>query len=118
MKPITKEKRELIITAKRRGEKEESIALWLEISVRSVSRIWKLYQETESIQPKKQPGKKPKLTEANITQIREAVKLQPDITLEELIEDLNLPIKKSRLSVVLINMGFSLKKRPYSPKNS
>lgn len=46
MKPIAKEKRELLVLAKKCGEKEEKIALWLEISVRSVSRIWKLYQET------------------------------------------------------------------------
>ena len=110
MRPLTKEKRELIISSKKRGEKEEEIALWLEVSVRSVSRIWKLYNETKSIQPKKQPGKKPSLTETDIERIREAVKLQPDITLEELIEALNLPIKKSRLSVILIGMGLSFKK--------
>ena len=118
MKPIPKEKRELLISAKKRGEKEEKIALWLEISVRSVSRIWKLYQETESVQPKKQSGKKSSLTEEDIKQIREAVKRQPDATLEELIEMLNLPIKKSRLSVVLIGMGLSFKKRPYIQKNN
>jgi transposase len=118
MKPIPEEKRELLISAKKRGEKEEEIALWLEISVRSVSRIWKLYQETKTIQPKKQPGKKPLLSELNIAEIREAIKVQPDITLEELIETLNLPIKKSRLSVILIDMELSLKKRPYSLKNN
>lgn len=117
MKPISNDKRELLISAKKRGEKEEDIARWLEISVRSVSRIWKLYQETESIQPKKQPGKKPTLDSTGIDEIRKAVKLQPDITLEELIETLNLPIKKSRLSVILIGLGLSIKKRRYSPRN-
>jgi transposase len=110
MKPLPKEKRELIISAKKRGEKEDKIAMWLDISVRSVSRIWKLYQETESIQPKKQPGKKPSLTESALNQIRETIRIQPDITLEELIETLNVPIKKSRLSVILIGMGLSFKK--------
>jgi transposase len=43
-------------------------------------------------------------------QIKSAVKDQNDITLEELIEKLSLPIKKSRLSVVLIKEGLSLKK--------
>jgi transposase len=118
MRPIPKEKRKLIISAKKRGEKEEEIASWLEVSISSVSRIWKLYRETESIQPKKPPGKKSSLTEADIDEIRKKVKLQPDITLEELIETLNLPIKKSRLSVILIGMGLSFKKRPYSQKNN
>ena len=40
----------------------------------------------------------------------EVSKRQSDITIEELIEMLNLPIKKSRLSVVLIGMGISFKK--------
>jgi transposase len=118
MKPIAKEKRELIISAKKRGEKEEAIALWLEISKSSVSRIWKLYQDTESIQPKKYPGKKPSLDEPKLKEIYEAVKGQPDITLEELIEMLNLPIKKSRLSVILIKMGLTFKKRHCSQKNN
>jgi transposase len=118
MRPIPNEKRELIISAKRRGEKTEDIALWLEISVRSVKRIWKLYKETESIQPKKRLGKKSSLDVAKIDEIKEAVKKQPDITLEELIESLNLPIKKSRLSVILIGMELTVKKRRYTPKNN
>jgi len=118
MKPISNSKRELIISAKKRDEKEDEIAKWLEISARSVSRIWKLYKETESIQPKKQPGRKSSLTEADIEQIRKTVKHQPDMTLEELIEELNLPIKKSRLSEILIEMGLSFKKRPYFPKSN
>jgi hypothetical protein len=44
--------------------------------------------------------------------------MQPDITLEELIETLNLPIKKSRLSVILIAMGLNVKKRHCFQKNN
>jgi transposase len=110
MRPVANEKRELIIAAKKRGEKTKDIALWLEVSERSVKRIWKLYQETESIQPKKRHGRKPKLETADIKRIQEAVKAQPDVTLEELIESLSLPIKKSRLSVILIGLGLTVKK--------
>jgi len=35
MKPITKENRELIVAAKERGEKPETIAIWFEIAVSS-----------------------------------------------------------------------------------
>jgi len=118
MRVITKEKRELIISAKKRGEKTKNIALWLEISERSVKRIWKLYSETGSIQPKKRGGKTSRLEKADIKRIQEAVKVQPDITLEELIESLGLPIKKSRLSVVLIGLGLTFKKRRYLPKSN
>jgi transposase len=118
MKPISNEKRELLISAKKRGEKEEDIAKWLDLSVRSVSRIWKLYNETKSIQPKKRPGKKSSIDAAKIEQIRNAVKQQPDLTLEELIDNLSLPIKKSRLAVILTRMNLSFKKRHYLRRNS
>ena len=92
--------------------------MWLEVSERSVKRIWKLYNETESIQPKKRHGRTPKIQPADIERIKESVKLQPDITLEELIETLSLPIKKSRLSVILIGLGLTVKKRRYLPRNN
>jgi transposase len=88
MRPVTNEKRELIISAKKRGEKIKDIAMWLEVSERSVKRIWKLYQETESIQPQKRHGRKPRLGKTEIARIQEVIKAQPDITLEELIETL------------------------------
>jgi len=118
MKPITNEKRELLISAKKRGENEEDISKWLDISVRSVSRIWKLYNETESVQPKKRPGRKSSLDDAKIEQIRNAVKQQPDLTLEELIDKLSLPIRKSRLAVILVRMNLSFKKRRYLQRNN
>ncbi len=42
MKPISNEKRELLIVAKQRGEKEVNIAKWLDISKGSVGTIWRL----------------------------------------------------------------------------
>ena len=118
MTPLSNEKRNLLVAAKERGEKEADIAKWLEISVRSVSRIWKLRNETKSIQPKKRPGRKPSLDEAGMEQIRCTVKKQPDLTLEELIDELKLPIKKSRLAVILCGMGLSFKKRHYTQKSN
>ena len=117
MTPITNEKRELMIAAKKRGEKENDIAEWLEISVRSVSRIWKQYSETKSIQSAKPTGRKPSLDEAKIEELCSAVKRQPDLTLEELIDELELPIKKSRLAVILDSIGLSFKKRLYTQKS-
>ena len=58
------------------------------------------------------------ITPLQIEQIKDAVKTQPDITLEELIEKLNLPIKKSRLSEILTGLGLVFKKKLYSPKSS
>jgi len=62
MKPISNEKRKLLIAAKERGEKEEIIAKWLQISKSSVGKIWKLYQDTSSFLPIPYPGRTPLLT--------------------------------------------------------
>ena len=118
MKTISNETRELLVDAKKRGEKEGDIAIWLKISVRSVRRIWRLYKETESVQPKARLGRKSSIDATTITKIQNTVKSQPDITLEELIDELELPIKKSRLSVILIELGLTFKKRHYSQKSN
>jgi transposase len=118
MKPISNEKRELIIEAKQRGEKEGVIAVWLKISKRSVGTIWKLFRDTSGFQPAKYAGRKSRLGDEKIGGICSAISENPDITLNELIERLSLPIKKSQLSKLLIKLGFSYKKRLSTRKNS
>jgi transposase len=111
MKPISIEKREMIIHAKERGETPETIALWTDVSLGSVYNILALHRETNDISPKPYTGRPSSLTSKQLEDIRLTVAAKNDITLEELIEELDLPIKKSRLSVVLIGMGLSFKKR-------
>jgi transposase len=118
MKPISNEKRELIIEAKQRGEKERAIATWLKISKRSVGTIWKLFKDTSGFQPTKYTGRKSRLGDEKIDEIRLTVNENPDITLNELIEQLSLPIKKSQLSKLLIKLGFSYKKRLFTRKSN
>lgn len=111
MKPISKEKRELLIAAKQRGEKEEEIAKWLEISKGSVGTIWRLFRKTGSIMPTAYTGRPSMITQEKVDEIQEAVRNNPDATLSELIERLSLPIQKSQLSRLLISLGYSFKKR-------
>lgn len=113
MKPISKEKRELLIAAKQRGEKEEDIAKWLNISKGSVGTIWRLFRKTGSFLPTAYTGRPSVITQERIDEIRIAVGNDPDITLSELIEKLNLPIQKSQLSRLLISLGYSFKKRQH-----
>ena len=117
MKPIEIDKRELIVAAKERGEKPEVIALWIGVSLSSVYKILQRYKNKE-LEPKPFMGRKSILTEEQLRKIKETVEQENDITLEELIEKLELPIKKSRLSVILIGMGYSLKKRHFIQKNN
>jgi transposase len=115
MTPISNEKRELLIEAKKRGETENNIAKWLKISERSVTTIWRLYRETGSYLPTPYPGRQPILSDEKWEEIKSLVTKAPDKTLDEIIEELALPIHKSRLSVLLIKAGYSFKKRQLIP---
>jgi transposase len=115
---IERKKRIDMIEAKQRGEKEGLIAAWLKISKRSVGTIWKLFRDTGSFQPAKYTGRKSRLDCETIEKIRSAVNENPDITLNELIEKLSLPIKKSQLSKLLIKFGFSYKKNSPSKRTA
>jgi transposase len=117
MKPISNEKRELIVDAKERGETEKNIAKWLKISERSVTAIWRLYRETGNYFPTPYPGRKPILTAEKWDEVIALVRKEPDKTLEEIIEELSLPIRKSRLSLLLIEAGYSFKKRQFIPQS-
>ena len=118
MKPISQEKRKIIVAAKERGEKAETIALWVGVAVSSVFNICRLNKKTNDITPKPFRGRQSILSTEQLEEIRKTVENENDITLEELIDKLGLPIKKSRLSVILIGMGFSFKKRRFIQKLS
>ena len=118
MKPISNEKRALIIEAKQRGEKDKDISLWLMISISSIGLIWRLFQRTNSIEPKPYPGRKPIFTDEMKNKVRQKIKECPDITLAELIDELELPIQKSRLSQWLIGEGLTYKKKRSTQKSS
>jgi transposase len=113
MKPLTAEIRKLIVEAKQRNEKESDIAKWLNISESSVTVIWRLFRKSNSIEPKPYPGAKPVFTDEMKMKVKQLIKENPDMTLEEIIDNLSLPIKKSRLSRWLIESGYPYKKKRY-----
>lgn len=116
MKPIPNEIRKLVVAAKERKEKEEDIAKWYNISRSSIQKIYRLHKETGSILPTPYPGAKPRITDEQLKKLDEFVEKNPDKTLDEIIEELQLPIKKSRLSVILIGMDYNFKKRHSTQK--
>jgi len=98
-KPYSNDLRKRVIDAKLRGETEEKIALEKEVSKSTVTQIWFLFRKTGSYHPLPNPsGRKPKLSEEQLSQIKKTIEEQPDITLQELIDEFNLPISISALS--------------------
>ena len=71
-------------------------------SLSTVCNIINLYNETGSVEPRPlNNGRPPKMTPQNTADLKATVLAQPDITLEELKEELNLPISISRICRIL-----------------
>jgi transposase len=109
--PISEEKRKDIIFHKKKGLGNKSIADSLDISERTVLRIWKLFSETESITPKpRRCGMRPAISSEEICKVEEKIKEKPDVTLRELIEVFDLKISESGLSKKLKKIGYTFKR--------
>ena len=117
--PLSTETRELIIYHKENGAKNDEIAKWLQVTTRSVEKIWKLYKEENTIEPKPHnKGRKPAFCKKKLEAIATKIGEQPDITLEELVEHFNLNISISALSRKLKKLNLTFKKRHCSQKSS
>lgn len=118
MTPISKEKRELIIKHKKSKKTESQIAEWLDVSTRSVRRIWKLFVTIGDISSNMEnSGRKSKISTESTLKIIAKIEEQPDITLLELIDEFSLDISESGLSRILKNLDFTFKKRLFIQKN-
>jgi transposase len=111
-KPLSQDIRKLIIYHNKNGAKNTEIVKWLNISKASVERILYLYREESTIEAKYyNGGRRAAFCDAKLNKIREKVREQPDLTLEEIIEQFHINISKSALSRKLINSDLSFKKR-------
>jgi transposase len=94
---------------KKRGESEKNIMKWVKNTSRSsIVKIWKLYRTTGSYQPKPYKGNNRKITSQTEEKIRQTISEKPDITLQELIDELSLNVGESGLSRRLKKMGLTL----------
>lgn len=107
---IPVEVRKIIVANYEEGISVKEICHIMRVSKSAVYSILKKYRETGSVEAH-YPGRQPRITEEQIEAIEKTVLEQPDITLQEIIEKLNLPIAKSQLSNILIKKKFRFKKR-------
>ena len=119
-KPLSNDLRKRIIDAKLRGETEDSIAFDKEISKSTVTKLWFLFRETNSYAPRPNPnGRKPRLSSDQLEDVRQGIHIQPEITLQELIDKFSLPVSISALSkTVRFKLKFRYKKKRYTPLNN
>ena len=111
LKPISNETRANIIGAKQRNESVEQIKKWLNVSASSISRIWNKFLRTGEYAPIPYTGRKSNITPEQDEKIRAIILDKPDITADELIAVLSLPITTSGLYRRLPKMDLTYKKR-------
>jgi len=111
-KPLSNDLRKRIIESKLRGDTEDNIAREKEVNKSTITKLWALYRATGSYEARPNPnGRKPALSPQQLEQITSKINEQPDITLQELIEELNLPVCVSALCRTVNNkLGFRYKK--------
>lgn len=97
-----KEVREQIISARKRGISVSELSRIYGVSRRSIYKLQELYRRTGDVTPQTHTrGSKSKIDEQTLEQINQVLQQQPDITLKELREMLDLPITTSQLGRVL-----------------
>ena len=117
--PLSNDLRKRILEAKLRGDTEDKIALEKAVNKSTVTKLWALYRETGSYEPRPNLGRrKPALSLQQLEQITNRINEQPDITLQELIDELRLPVCISALCRTINNkLGFRFKKKLFTPSN-
>jgi transposase len=118
-KPLSDDLRKRIIDSKLRGDSESKIASEKEVNKSTVTKLWSKYRSTGNYAPRSTiRGRKPKLSERQLEQVRQTIVGRPDITLRELIDMLSLPVCVSALCRTVRNkLGFRFKKKRYMPLN-
>ncbi|XP_023216840.1 uncharacterized protein LOC111619363 [Centruroides sculpturatus] len=93
-KPVSKDIRELVIRHNQEHKTVAEISNILHISPRTVSRIIKLYRETNSLSPKKSTGRPRSTTAEQDAQLASTSRADPFATSTMLREQLHLNVSK------------------------
>ena len=110
---LSNETRRRLVAGYERAHDAKMIAQAYGVSEREVYKLAAQMRETGSVDVRTgNCGRKPKLSEEDLNCVDKAIQAQPDITLGELIRNLELDISESRLGrIVREKLGYSLKKK-------
>lgn len=106
------EARELLVEGYEATHDVEGIAKAYSVSKWTVYRLAEQKRKTGSVKLRtSQRGRKPALTTEDKANIRECINANPDITIEEIREKLNLSASYSTVERAINAMGYTLKKK-------
>jgi transposase len=91
--PLSNDLRKRIIEARENGDTVPKIMREKNVSKSTVDRLMRSYRGTGSYEPLPlNNGRKSNLTDEQLEQVRQMITQRPDITINELIQALSLPI--------------------------
>ena len=99
---ISVEIRELIVSARKDGMKLKDIEKAYHVKKSSIYNFMNLNEETGNVLPRiHNSGRKSTLGENGLKCLENLLQERPDITLEDIKEDMNLPIGISAISTII-----------------
>ncbi len=109
---LKNEERKLLVEAHEKGYKSKELADIFGIDKSSVNRIIRQYKKTGSYELRTYKcGRKSILTETDLENVSRLIDINPDITINEIIEKLNLKAKNETVRRAVIKMGYVYKKK-------
>lgn len=101
-----------VVDAQKRMNDSAKVAEVFGISRSSVYRLVAIEKKTGDLHLHTSTrGRKPKLSDEQLNQIKKRIEEKPDVTLADLIKEQELPISESRLSRIVREMGLRRKRK-------
>ena len=114
---LSNAERNLLIKTYKEIPDAKKVAKIYSVSSNSVYRLVRQMKETGSVELKTSSrGRKPSLTPENIEDIKRVIEEQPDITIREIREKLNLPVSDETVRTTVVKMGLRYKKKRSTPR--
>ena len=106
------ETRKLLIAAWNKTHNAKEVAECFSVNTSTVYRLEKQMRETGSVETRvSQRGRKPVLSQADIQDIDQMIQAQPDITIHELREKLQLSVSDETVRKAVLKLGYVYKKK-------
>lgn len=109
---LSTEVRELMVKAYEKSHNAAEVARNFSVNRGTVYEYVNRKKNDQSLEVKtSQRGRKSKLTQNNLDDIKNAINQQPDITIHEITETLALPVSDETVRREVVKMGFVYKKK-------
>ena len=112
VKMLHNESRELLVEAYEKTHNAKEVAECYSVDESTVYRLERQKKATGSVELRTHlRGRKPSLSEETLSEISKAIQERPDITIDEIIEKLDLHVTNETVRKAVIKMGFVRKKK-------